>query len=205
MYHMTDDGPKPCIAKPGNCRKKGEHFNSLSDAEKAYHNKQEPLKRLRKQPVQVGLPQTEFKNVAQGLKYNSYVGVKVSETLLQEHLQAWRQHVGAETAEAMETAKIQRDGGYYFHVTLLTPKETRQLRKSGVSLPVDTSMSFTLDGVGSVRDGEKEAWYILVKSPVMNAWRRNAGLPPKDFHITIGFIGGDVHTVDKNDSTKRIV
>ena len=120
-------------------------------------------------------------------------------------MQAWRQHVGAETAEAMETAKIQRDGGYYFHVTLLTPKETRQLRKFGVSLPVDTSMSFRLDGVGSVRDGEKEAWYILVKSPVMNAGRRNAGLPPKDFHITIGFIGGDVHTVDKNDSTKRIV
>ena len=41
-FHITDDGPKPCTAQPGNCpvtkETGGEHYNSFGDAQVAYED-----------------------------------------------------------------------------------------------------------------------------------------------------------------------
>lgn len=40
MYHVTEDGPKPCSAKPGNCpitkETGGDHYTNLNQAQKTY-------------------------------------------------------------------------------------------------------------------------------------------------------------------------
>jgi len=36
VFHMTESGPKPCRAKPGNCPIGGEHFENKADGIKAY-------------------------------------------------------------------------------------------------------------------------------------------------------------------------
>lgn len=40
-FHNTEEGPKPCKAKPGNCPRGGEHFDSEVEAQQAYESKME--------------------------------------------------------------------------------------------------------------------------------------------------------------------
>lgn len=51
-FHVTDDGPKPCSAQPGNCPLGGEHYETEAEAQVAYDGAMEEkrLATLKKEP-----------------------------------------------------------------------------------------------------------------------------------------------------------
>lgn len=42
-------------------------------------------------------------------------------------------------------------------------------------------------------DKVKRAAFVALDIPALQAFRSKVGLPPKDFHVTLGFEGGDIH------------
>ena len=98
----------------------------------------------------------------------------------------------------MEQAKAQRDGAKKFHVTAFTYKDLRKLGRHGVGRVYDalsdTRLDLKLEGVGTINDSDsnKETWFVKAACPELNRVRNDLGLEDKDFHVTIGFTGGDV-------------
>ena len=217
-FHITEDGPKKCSAQAGQCpitkQNGGQHYTDLADAYNAYEKLMNEKNSMGIQKnthsdknsnnvKQVGLSKVEGVSRMVPQKHKSYHGMRVNEELVVEHVNAWRNELGVEASD-MEQAKIERDGDYSFHITVLSPKETRQLRKSGTIIE-EQGFAYTLSGIGQAVDGEKEAWFVIVKSDEMNDYRNELGLPPKDFHITIGFKNADVHTMPKDDSSLKFI
>eukprot|EP00435_Cladocopium_sp_Y103_P025929 s2351_g6.t1 len=68
-------------------------------------------------------------------------------------------------------------------------------------------MSCTWDwvdvGTGSCKDATGEASFRVVLWPAAAAWRERLELPPKDFHITLGFQDADVHSKSKGVASLR--
>src|SRR3989344_9246000 len=42
-------------------------------------------------------------------------------------------------------------------------------------------------------DKAKKTTFVALDIPALQAFRQKVGLPPKDFHVTLGFEGGDIH------------
>lgn len=139
------------------------------------------------------------------MKGGSYYGSTVDVAAITPILKAWGAHVGYKNAEAMLANKDERDGGRAFHVTLIDPKETRQLRKAGVDLSEieNGEVNAVPQGVGKQVDPESgnETWFITAESPQADALRGKLGLGEKDYHITLGFTQKDIHGVPKGEST----
>lgn len=120
-----------------------------------------------------------------------------------------------------------RDGAQH-HLTLLSKVDLQQLSQrmaDGASwcqeVPPDADMtgiakaaaallgkmSCTWDwvdvGTGSCKDATGEASFRVVLWPAAAAWRERLELPPKDFHITLGFHDADVHSKSKGVASLR--
>jgi len=99
--------------------------------------------------------------------------------------------------------QMKRDRGTH-HMTLITKNELRNL-----SVPEDEILArfeaATVEGKPPVSLGlgqTSHAYYVVMHWPVGNTVRIFYGLPPKDFHITLGFgDSGDVHDVPKGPAT----
>lgn len=141
------------------------------------------------------------------IKNRHYFSVHVPESALSERLAAWRDYVGHDNADRMEQAKAQRDGSRKFHVTAFTYKDLRKLGRRGVErvydVLSDTRLDLKLEGVGTINnpDSNKETWFVKAACPELNKVRSNLGLEDKDFHVTIGFTGGDVFNRHKGYDT----
>jgi len=121
--------------------------------------------------------------------------------------------------------QVLRDGGYH-HATLLDVKDfgflVRQLRddkslsrkqaERAIKKEWDDIIAgrridtvFTSDwkaiGLGKQAQGDDEAYYVVLSWPGGEHIRERLGLPPKDFHITLGFRQRDVHGVPKDETT----
>lgn len=213
-FHITEDGPKACSAKDGNCpitqNTDAIHYTDLNIAQRDYEEqmRNETIQSLSKvfgvAPKKLNLPKIEITSQLHTKKGGSYYGLTIDENKVEKHLEAWKKEVGENNAQKMEQAKINRDGGYHFHITALTPKETRQLKKSEVKIE-QPSFNVQLTGIGSVQDGEKEAWFITAQSSEIDEFRSNLGLPKHNLHITIGFKNGDVHNKPKDETSLKII
>jgi len=214
-YHITEDGPKLCSAKKGNCPitrdSNDSHYDNVQEAQKIYEEKMLNLSQtvLYKKsnngfPKKVNLPQITLSSRLKAKKGGSYYGLSIPEESIQQYLKVWRNEIGNDLAQEMEEAKINRDGGYHFHITALSPKETRSLKKKGQNIDLP-DFSVALTGIGSVSDNDKEAWFITADSKEIDEYRRGLELPKHNLHITIGFKNGDVHTKSKDSSSLKFI
>lgn len=115
--------------------------------------------------------------------------------------EVWRDNVP--NALEFESKKMARDGTEALHITVTSPNETRQLRKSGIDVTPITRGRFIVTpvGVGRVTDGDNETWFIVFESPALQSARAEVGLPPKDLHATLGFAVKDIFTTPKTSET----
>ena len=128
--------------------------------------------------------------------------------------------VGQEAADEMIAARKQRDGNKA-HITVAGPKDAKdavaeRAKKDGSSkgaaekalkeeLASMRGGSFTVKGLGHAESGGKEAYFVVIDWSEGEKIREQLGLDPRgqDFHITVGFKGGDVHGVPKNRVVAR--
>jgi len=100
-----------------------------------------------------------------------------------------------------------------FHVTVTGPTEyqaledlqdedLRELRE--ISAQIQSGEGIEVEGIGYLdgsdssyrvrsADTAKKTSFVALDIPRLAAFRERIGLPPKDFHITLGFEGGDIH------------
>ena len=110
------------------------------------------------------------------------------------------------------TARRARDGDQH-HITLVTRKELQMwAKRQGLakvsrdftnnvmsSISEEVVNDWTVIGIGhAVNDvGDEEAFFVVLDWASANAWREKNELPPQDYHITVGFVGADVHNKSK--------
>lgn len=124
---------------------------------------------------------------------SGYAFVDVPRDVVEPYRDQVIQHVGPVKASDMFHNLSQRPTGNGFHMTVFSPREFRQVKKNGGSVPeVFVTMDFV--GVGRAVEGDKEAWFIVVDSPEAQDIRASMGFGPKEFHITLGFVNGDIFT-----------
>jgi hypothetical protein len=128
--------------------------------------------------------------------------------------------VGQEKADEMIKARKARDGEKA-RVTIAGPKDAKEAvaqraARDGLSkgaaekaLKEDLAAmhggSFTAKGLGHAEGGGNEAYFVVIEWAGGREIRENLGLDRdgQDFHITVGFKGGDVHGVRKDKVIAR--
>jgi atypical dual specificity phosphatase len=88
--------------------------------------------------------------------------------------------------------KMERDGENY-HMTVITSHEVLPEHANIVG----TKIGVVMIGIGN----SNNCYYIVCSSPQGDEIRMSLKLSHKDFHITLGFNGSDVHDISKNIHT----
>lgn len=102
--------------------------------------------------------------------------------------------------KTFEQKRLERDKEESFHVTVLTPRETRKLRKEGVKVEAP-KFSFVPQGLGKVEEPGNSAYFVVLRSQEADDFRASLDLPPHNFHVTLGFEVRDIHDQPKDLST----
>lgn len=118
-----------------------------------------------------------------------------------------------EDADDLIRSREARDGRHA-HVTLCSPDELNAIRLEvgrgsipegieGRLASIPMADDWRVLGIGHAERGGHEAYFVVLDWPGGREARRALGLDPhgKDFHITLGFDGADVHGVPKGRSS----
>lgn len=197
-FHNTPDGPRPCSASKRPCPVGGEHYTDKGQAQEAFEASHAAVP----PPAARSLPRTVVKPPVIPFANGQYYGCHINKTALNEYLDATQKELGVGRFASYQGNKVQRDRGYNYHMTVVSPPELRAAKAAGKTLtPAPEASDITFEGLGRCSDGENEAYYVVCSSPSLDAWREENGLEKKDFHITLGFSRKDVHTVGKGEDT----
>jgi len=100
-----------------------------------------------------------------------------------------------------------------FHLTIISPTENKILSAldeamiaelQRINEQIKNGEGVIVKGIGFIDgassqyqmrevDKVKKTAFIALDIPALQEFRAKAGLPQKDFHITLGFVGGDIH------------
>ena len=201
VYHLKNDGTVGVCHAKTNCPFGSNeiHFTSKEAARKAFENKQQVWDKRWSVPInlyghlsfQKGSVFLELPNPEPMRDAYEYLASRVSE----------------KTYKELVSRKNERDGADKFHITVVNYKDLKKLYKNPVMKPrVDEifkkGYNFTLEGVGTAKNDEGQAWFAVVTSPELQEARNTLGLPPTDLHVTLGFVGKkDVYGVPKGFDT----
>lgn len=103
-----------------------------------------------------------------------------------------------------------------FHLTIVSPTEAKVIANLSseqvaelqqINADIQRGIGVSIAGIGYI-DGStdlrarkadlgKKTAFIAMDIPAIQKFRESVGLPSKDLHITLGFVGGDIH-MEKN-------
>lgn len=118
-----------------------------------------------------------------------------------------------------------------FHLTIIGPTESKILSALNaekiaelekINTQIKSGEGIIVKGIGFIDgansplqmrevDKVKKTAFIALDIPALQEFRAQVGLPPKDFHMTIGFVGGDIHNhiigqeIGKNGKAKDLL
>ena len=126
--------------------------------------------------------------------------------------------VGVEGDFSVTLAEINKELGVQlesrpegFHITVIGPTEKKILdtltveqfkELQTINAKIQRGEGIALQGIGfidgavaavRIADKGKKTCFVAFDIPELNMFRRKLGLKEKDFHITLGFVNGDVH------------
>lgn len=119
-------------------------------------------------------------------------------------LEALREETGADLQP--------RQDGY--HLTIIGPKEKDALKDiddaglaelQQINEQIQRGEGVAVKGIGFIDgaatqykmrevDEVKKTAFVALDIPKLQEFRSGVGLPHRDFHVTLGFVGGDIHT-----------
>jgi hypothetical protein len=143
---------------------------------------------------------------------------------------ALRAMVAGHVPEHALAGKVERDGAIdSWHITLASPQEVRQLCGAACTTPTTggggegkavakhAAEALLADavrciqqagrrdvrvlGIGTAQRAPSQCWFLVLEWEAAAAWRAEKGLPPHDFHATVGIDGADVHGITKDATT----
>lgn len=98
------------------------------------------------------------------------------------------------------------------HITIITPREKKTIRSltqsdvdelKRIHGNLEKGEGIRIDGVGFIdgstrgdildSDKSKKTAYVALSIPTLQEYRKKLGLPEKDFHVTLGIQGDDIH------------
>ncbi|MCR4279798.1 MAG: hypothetical protein NUV82_00020 [Candidatus Komeilibacteria bacterium] len=100
-----------------------------------------------------------------------------------------------------------------FHLTIIGPTESKILSTlddetlaelQQINEQIQRGEGIVVKGIGFIDGGSpqyqmrevdkvKKTAFVALDIPALQAFRQKVGLLPKDFHVTLGFEGGDIH------------
>jgi hypothetical protein len=93
----------------------------------------------------------------------------------------------------------------------LTPTQIEALQR--INDDIQNGIGTGMQGLGfidgSQREGirkadkEKKVLYGALNLPALQEFRKSLGLPEKDFHVTLGFEGGDIHMQESDEKDAK--
>jgi len=93
-----------------------------------------------------------------------------------------------------------------YHITIINAEEIASLPPD--TFEKDTRYEITGEpiqrGLGKAEQGKDVVYFIVVDWPEAQKFRAQFGLPPRDFHITMGFSNKDIHNVRKNNVLSEV-
>lgn len=113
-----------------------------------------------------------------------------------------------------------------FHLTIIGPTESKVFNDMtseqlgvlrDINKKIQKGEGVIMEGIGFIdgangdnikaADKEKKVCFLAVSIPELQAFRASLGLPEKNFHVTLGFIVGDIHMeiAGKNDKGKDVL
>ena len=123
-----------------------------------------------------------------------YLGVDVPAGQLRPYLDQLREHLGESAFQRFRANQQQRDH-HKFHITLVNPFELKELAP-GIAKP-GAQLEFRLLGLGRAANDVSQTFFVVAESAAAQTLRRQLGLKPKDFHVTLGFDPSDVFGISK--------
>jgi hypothetical protein len=127
---------------------------------------------------------------------NPYFAINIPADMVQGFQKKLRQDIGVSRyAKALDN--LQKRQGMHHHITVCLPFLDKPKSTSGFNGFTITDAEFL--GIGIATQGDAQAYYIVVKSAQLDAFCDANGIPRKHWHVTIGFIGRDIHGVDKTN------
>lgn len=217
-YHISpkDNKPRECNATEVPCRLS--HYDNERDAWIESEKRGEAIRKdhgLSRSSKEQGISIIE--NTVSGekleprktipMKYGSYHGAHIERDEIVSYINQWKAVFGDANASKMMSMKAERDGGEVYHCTVLSPQDTKMMKKKygkklqGLENGLPDS-EITVLGIGrAVEDNGNETWFLVCEDEKMNNWRESEGLKKHDFHITLGFLQRDIHGVDKSASS----
>lgn len=154
---------------------------------------------------------TYYNTYLKDILNNNYVGIKVSNEIVQPYLNFLKEEIGEDNYVTYTENQQNRDRGDY-HITVINVMEFNKLNKElGMDKFVnslDSVFKYEIDdlklkGVGTATKNENRAYFIVCESEKLNAIRTRYELEPRDFHVTLGFKYKDVFGVRKNEVMKK--
>lgn len=142
--------------------------------------------------------QSEFQVRVEPKAHGAYYAAPVPEKQISSFIEKFRKI--EPNWKEYEAKKTQRDRGRELHITVLTPRETRSLKRRGVKIKLP---EFQIEpvGVGKALEEDNVSYFVIIKSKEINEYRASLGLPPHDLHVTLGFKQKDIHGVPKDKTT----
>ena len=125
-----------------------------------------------------------------------YLSAIVDRAALHPYLDALRSYLGENRANRYILNLKRRNAGT-FHITVLSPFEYGKVF-GRLEHNVRVHGHAVLHGVGCVQRPTEETYYIVVTCSEFAHFRHSLDLPPRDFHITLGFRTRDIHNVRKD-------
>lgn len=129
-----------------------------------------------------------------------YIGLKVRLSDITPYLEQLEMIVGLDEYLLLANKQKSRDKGQY-HLTLISPEECKKLSELELKDIKGAMCELKLLGLGVANKGSAFVYYVVSQSDSGNKAREILKLPPKDFHITIGFNESDLHDVVKDSTT----
>lgn len=131
---------------------------------------------------------------------DEYLAVPVPTKLTKSWSRKLQRKLSRQHFTRLRDKRHARDGSA-FHITIVSPMELKELSADQIGLVEGESGNSLLGALGRAARGDAETYYIIVESAFGAFLRSRAGLPPKDFHVTLGFYPNDVHGISKDAST----
>lgn len=140
-----------------------------------------------------------------------FLAIIIDEDIIKPYLNELKDILGQDKYDKY-TDNLKKRNLDKFLLVVIDPDEYKMLcHKIGISIFVNSLekiLNTEIDdlkmlGIGVAEKNEDKSYYIVCKSDKLDEIRNIYNLPPKDFHITLGFNYNDVFGVRKNLLLKK--